>query len=525
MASSRRPGRVQQIAYDATPLTAAQPDIDARLGWLLAMSRLHHPNRDFADGRKFVESLADAGLHVSRSQLSRWESGEAAVSFEAIEAYERALGLAPGEITSLAGYVRSSIPGLKTRVLRPRLEPASRDFALRLDELIDVAEAGRAKAVDWQELGWHLAAAPLVHLRGSTWESLAHEIVTIIPRSINVAYRQYSNAARSMALVPRAQDFLTDAIATYISNPNAQVITNPLGLLDQLPTRRAADLVLDLIEHPPKKSAYYLAIWVATSKVLRGDFTADERTRLGMIVLRIWRANPAQAARDLAELVAALPEGLRASLTDAASRTGQRRLRYVIEHGEGLVASEARTMAWRLAEGARQRAPGQPEYGEDRMLLRLIREVLFHRDSERRHLAALVIASSPFRGPVAEELIGLLGEPGIPEWVRGRAATTIRYLAEEGHRLRLLHWLQDPDADVAAPVAQALGHLPFAPVSDQAVRAALGAHWSPVERARMYALGMTGSAALRAINRSSSAPQWQQAAARWWIQIGPAVSD
>ena len=40
--TARRPGRVQQIAYDATPLNSVKPDIDARIGWLLAMSRLHH---------------------------------------------------------------------------------------------------------------------------------------------------------------------------------------------------------------------------------------------------------------------------------------------------------------------------------------------------------------------------------------------------------------------------------------------------------------------------------------------------
>jgi hypothetical protein len=190
-----------------------------------------------------------------------------------------------------------------------------------------------------------------------------------------------------------------------------------------------------------------------------------------------------------------------------------------------MVASQARAMAWRLAEGARQRAAGHPEYGEDRMLVRLLREVLFHRDSERRHLAALVLASSPFRGPVAEEMIAVLGETGVPAWVRGRAATTIRYVAEDEHRLPLLHWLQDSDPDVAAPIAQTIGHLTYAPVSDQALRLALGTDWSPVERARMYALGMSGSAGLRAINRSTSAPAWQKAAARWWIAIGSAVRD
>jgi hypothetical protein len=40
--SARRPGRTQKIASDETPLNAANPDIDARIGWLLAISRLRH---------------------------------------------------------------------------------------------------------------------------------------------------------------------------------------------------------------------------------------------------------------------------------------------------------------------------------------------------------------------------------------------------------------------------------------------------------------------------------------------------
>ncbi len=525
MAGTGRPGRIQQIAYDATPLTAAQPDVDARIGWLLAMSRLHHDDPAFADGKKFVEALGETGVSVSRSQMSRWESGEAGVSFEGVAAYEQVLGIRPGRISSLTGYIRAAIPGLRSRVLRPRLDPSSPQFTQRLDEVIELAEEGRAKALDWQDLGWHLASAPLVYLRSRTWETLAGRIVNIIPRSVGTAYRQYSTAAINMAAVPRARDFLVEAVATYISDPDAQVLANPLGLLDQLPTRRSANLVLDLMEQPARQNAYRLAVWVATSKALRGDFTAEERTRLGMIVLRTWRANPSEAAKDLAELIAALPEGLRASLTDAASRTGHRRLGYVIEHGEGLPASEARTIASRIAEGARRRAPGSPEYGEDRMLVRLIREVLFHRDSERRHLAALVLAASPFCGSVTEEMIGPLADSGAPGWMRGRAATTIRYLADDEHRLRLMRWLQDPDPDVAGPIAQTLGHLTPAPDSDHALRTALGTRWSPVERARMYALGMTGSPGLHAITRSTTAPSWQKAAARWWIAMGPAVRD
>ncbi|NUR09755.1 MAG: hypothetical protein HOQ45_22435, partial [Nocardioidaceae bacterium] len=179
---ARRPGRTQKIAYDETPLNAPNPDIDARVGWLLAMSRLHHDDETFQDGRRFAEALADAGFPASRSLLSRWESGEIPISYEGMSAYEAALGLEVGQISSITGYIKATIPGLKTRVIRPKLDPESPAFADRLDELIDIAESGRALARDWQEFGWHLAAAPMVHLRGSVWEVLSRRLVQQLPR-------------------------------------------------------------------------------------------------------------------------------------------------------------------------------------------------------------------------------------------------------------------------------------------------------------------------------------------------------
>jgi hypothetical protein len=521
--TARRPGRVQRIAFDGTPLNSSKPDIDARIGWLLAMSRLHHADATFKDGRQFAAALADVGCRASRSLISRWESGEIPISYEGMSAYEAALDLESGRISSLTGYIRAAIPGVKAKVVRPHLDVASRGFALRLDELLDLAEDKAAVARDWQELGWHLAAVPLVHLRGKTWEAIAHQIVNLLPLSIRVPYRQYSTAAMNIASIPRAQDFLVDAIAHYLSDPDAQVLMNPLGLLDQLPTRAAARIVLDIIDHPPTDAVFRMAVWLATQKVARGDFTSEERTRLDMIVLRLWRANPAKTGDDLAELIAGLPEGLRSTFTNAATKAGRRKLGYVVEHGEELVASKARTMSHEIAESARIRVPQTADYDEDKMLPRLIREGLFHRDSERRHLAALLVSASPFGDAVADELLGLLDLAETPGWVRARAATMTRYLSNDSHRMRMLKFLNDADLKVAVPIAQAFGHLTFTEFSDQAIRSSLKEQFSVAERAKFYALGMTGSPGLEVIRRSHPAPEWQKSAARWWIAQGPAI--
>jgi transcriptional regulator with XRE-family HTH domain len=524
VAAGRRPGRVQRIADDTTPLNSRKPDIDARIGWLLAMSRLHHADPAHRDGRKFVQALSDgAGLTTSRSLLSRWESGEIPISYEAMSAYERVLDLTPGRISSLTGYIRASIPGVRTRVVRPKLDPAGREFAERFDRVLDLAEDGRAGARDWQELGWHMAAAPFTHLRASTWEALTSTLVNELPRSTKVAYRQYSTAAMNLASVPRAQDYLVEAIKYYIADPDVQVVTNPMGLLDRLPTRESARLVLDALAHPPNESVFAVAVWVAAMKITHGGFTDDERGELDVLILRLWRQNPAKAAEDLAELIAHLPEGMRSTLVRAASRAGRRKLGYVVEHGEAVVATKARDIAHTLAEAARARAPQDASYDGDRMLARLVREALFHRDSERRHLAALLVSASPFWEGVADEMLSLVADEGHPAWMRARAATLVRYLSGDAHRMRMLGLIDHSNDEIATALTQGLGHMRPTPVADQALRRSLGAEWSLRERAKMYALGMTGSPGLEVILRNSDVPAWQRSAARWWRTQGPAI--
>lgn len=523
MGTSRRPGRIQRIAYDETPLGAAKPDLDARIGWLLAMSRLHHQDGSFQDGHTFTEALADAGVRVSRSLLSRWESGDIPITYEGMSAYEVALGLEPGRISSLTGYIRTSLPSVASRVVRPKLDPSTVAFADRFDYLLDVAEEGGARAHDWQQLGWHLAAAPMIHLRAKLWRVLARRLVQQLPRTTKLTFRQYTTAAVYMAAIPRAQDFLADAIADYIADPDVQVVTSPVGLLGQLPTRHAAQLVLGIIERPPHDGAFRLGVWLAAQKIARGHFTPEERSALDMLVLRLWRADPAKAAEQLAELIAGLPTGLRSTLVDAAARAGRDGLGYAVLHGEEATSAEAATTSERVAEGARGRVPQDPTYAEDRMLVRLVREAIFHRDLERRHLAGLLIATSPFDRAVADELLDLLADPSQPEVTRVRSASLVRYLAADQHRMRMLSFMSDPVEHVAVGLTQGLGHLTASPTSDVALRTSLRSELSPRDRALMYALGMTGSTSLRTIERSSVAPGWQRSAARWWLAHGSAI--
>ncbi len=517
------PGRRQRIAYDATPLNAPEPDLDARIGWLLSMSRLHHRDASFQEGGRFAASLSESGYDASRSTISRWEAGLIPVSHEAMTAYERALGIYPGRVSSVAGYLRTERPRSSARAPGARLDPSAPAFAPRFDELVDLAVSGAATAQDWQELGWHFSAVSSAYLPAAVWESLVAQIVSLLPRSVNVAYRQLSTAAMTIATVPRAQDFLVDAISGYMSEPDVQVVANPFVLLDHLPTPRATRLVLDVIAKPQKSVVFYrVGVWLARRKLMRGELTAEEEAELEMLVLRAWRSDASSASDHLAELIADLPTGMRSTLIEAAAKAGMPRLGYVVEHGEDVVAAKAAAFSRTIAVAAREAAPQEPCYLEDRMLARLLRESLFHRDTDRRHHASLLLAASPFAAPVADVLLNRLADSD-PHWLRGRLANLVRYVIDDSHRMRLLPLLSDPAEAVSISAAQSLGHLSFSETCDQATRASLKPRWSELERAKMYALGMTASPALGPLSGSGPAPSWQRAAARWWRDIGPAV--
>jgi hypothetical protein len=169
--------------------------------------------------------------------------------------------------------------------------------------------------------------------------------------------------------------------------------------------------------------------------------------------------------------------------------------------------------------------PQPPAYDEDRMLPRMIREAMFHRDSERRHLAALMISASPFAESVTDELLEELAEESYSQRLRRRTATLIRYLGTDVHRMRMTAFLEDAADGVVVPIAQGLGHLPRAATSDLALRNSLGKKWSMRERAKMYALGMTGSTGQDSILRSAQPPEWQKSAARWWSTQGTAIRE
>jgi hypothetical protein len=177
---------------------------------------------------------------------------------------------------------------------------------------------------------------------------------------------------------------------------------------------------------------------------------------------------------------------------------------------------------------------------ENRMLSRLVDELLFSRQLDVRLGAAAVLAASPFGGPLADALAGDLatalatGErPPVSEW-----AFALGTVGGATHRpaLEALLVVQTPHA-VAAQAAFSLGNLPGRTelaVLTLAVRR-YGRAWlrtrgddvAEVLRAVVYAAGMQrATPVLAEVRDRRDLPAQVRAAARWWlVRPGPAPAE
>jgi hypothetical protein len=472
----------------------------------------------------FARALTAHGCEASADQVLAWESGLADPTYVAWIGYERALGLRHCSLASSREYLRVYLPAGSL----PRLTGPSHPVAGHLerdrdrDRLLARGVAGTCTPLEWVALSGHLLADPDWRLHEEDAHALTDEIVGQLARGVDVAYRLLAVAAAGIASVPAMRAPMVAGIRAYLGDPEVQVVYDPLGLLDQISSPEAVDLVLDLYERAPDRAMYLHAVWLATQMVVRRNLDDRQRARLGVLTLTRWRAEPERAPRDLAQLIAVLPAGFREAFSRAAAQGGNTDFGYVLEHGEDVSAVAAERLAGRIVDAVVRVTPNG--VGPDRADLdSLVREGLFHRESERRHLAAVVLSASPFGPSVAEAALDLLGERDTVPLARGRMATLCSYLAADDHRLRLSQFVRDPDETVAAAITLTFGHLEFSTTSDQVLRHTIPSYAGSLGRSHMYALGMTASPGLAAIAASSAAPDWQRRAARWWQRLGPAI--
>ena len=499
-------GRPNKIADDD-----GRFDSRTRIAWLLRMNRLYGRDPDLAVARRCVSAFACRLGPVTPSQISRWENGVLPVPYRVIRAYEELLGLPAGHLTAAVDtvhQVRSVRPGA------PRLDRGLTADALLARELDDLLVRCLGdvpmRAVDWDGMSARVVAIPHVYLPRKLWGTLTARLLAEMAVARGRDYQHRWEALRRLQGHPVAREAIAVAVAEMIADPASQVVVDPLMLL--VHDRDATQLLVDEVTAPTSERTLRAALEVCELAATAGRFGgADARTL--EVLARAHVADdglPANVRRAAADLLSAL----------APPTTRQ-------HHGARKVAPErAETVAVlvRAAEAALDVATRGTSVTENRMLSRLVDELLFAPQADVRLGAAAVLAASPFGKPLADALAG-------DRAPRRERTAALGMIGGTEHRPALETLLagQTPHA-VSVQAAIGLGNLPGRSrhaVLVHAVRHHAPARSEEVLRAVVYAAGMQrATPVLAEVRGRPDLPPEVRAAARWWLaQPVPVAGD
>ncbi len=447
MAAGRR-GRPYQVPEDTTSVRASTVDVHARVGWLLLMSRLHHPDPELALGDSFNAALSAVGVQADRSAVSRWESGKATPRYSVLVGYERVLGLQEGQLTSVVNAQRREFSDDGLASWAPVLDPRSTGFHERLDALFDALLAGPGTGPEWTALAQHVAATRGMYVHGSVWRHLSTALINQLTRSVGAAYLERMEAIRLLLEHPVAHQWLLRATDEFLDDPAVQVVNDPIGVLEISTAPAAADVVLDKMLTTRSPQVLTAAVEAVAAKIQGGSYSASQLEQIERSVVSRLRG-PDASAVVFEELTLVMPEAASERLL-LASRgvAGHEELAKVAAHGEIVDPGVARRVSQRIARTACAQLPACGLYEEDKMTPRLVREALSRVAAYScttrvwRCRAARSVAPSP--RPWSVRLSGTASTTRLPPGSLGCCATsrgrTRRNRSWSGFRRRRQQW-------------------------------------------------------------------------------------
>ncbi|MDX6306969.1 MAG: hypothetical protein QOI06_15 [Nocardioidaceae bacterium] len=523
--SAGRRGRPYQVPEDHTSLRAATVDVDARVGWLLLMSRLHHRNSELALGGPFMTALSDIGLQADRSAVSRWESGKMQPRFSVLTAYERVLELRPGQLSSTVNALRRAYAPEGQRAWAPVLDPQSDAFHLRLDYLLDVLMSDKATGPDWTEFGYYVSAPDMLYLHGSVWRELTYRLVDQMARSVGLAYLQRFETIRILLQHRIAQSWLLRAAGEYLSDPAVQIVNDPVGVLEISPTAEAAAVLLEKFVQTDSEPVFDATVSGIAYKVRMGQFSKAELERIEATLMRAMRHRQREIG-GLEEVLATMPDPAQSRLIDASrGLRGHQDLATVAAHGEWARPDIAKRVSQLIADQVRAQLPSASLYDEDAMTPRIIREALFSARGEHRHHSSLALLGSPFRPYVAAALTEQIDAASWEEPILKRMLQLLRYLIEPEQESVVLSWIPNAKRPLIRDMVLALGHLPPSEADLSILVDKIGTEDSMLDRAILYCLGMRRHASLVELAGDPARSDSVHEAAAWWLRQGGAVLD
>lgn len=517
MTTGRR-GRPYQVPDDKTAI-GSTGDLDARVGWLLLMSRLHHGDRDLAYGEIFNNALRGVDLHADRSAVSRWESGKVTPRYPVVESYEHVLGLPAGQLTSVVNAYRGEL-GLPPYSPRPNPIGSADPGPNGVDAMFEAALGGYAAGHIWISLARQIASAQIIYIQADAWRAIAHNLVSEAARSVGSAYLQRVDALRLLLGIRAGQRWVLEAVERHARDSGIDLTPAGVTVLEIASTPRTSELLLDNFLDESRPANCDVAAVAIARKLRAGGYAED----VPSIEKRIHASLTERAtmSANIAELIAAMPEPARSRLMRVARLCDADALLASFAQGELVAAETARRVAGRIADRARDLLPSASLYDDDKMTPRLVREALFSGRSRARTLACLTLLASPFRTHLAAALVSEIRQWSLEDPSSVLYAGLLRFLATPDQADVLVSWLSRAPSVLVQEFTMTLGQLGTDGDLGEVVRL-LGTRGPYLDSALMYCLGMRQAPILAAIASGTGYAAATRRTARAWIDQGGVV--
>lgn len=510
---------------DSSPMRERYYDPWARTAWLLVTARSLGAEPAYADRAVFVEALRDAGINADASRVSRWETGQHAVSFKALRGYETVLGLPEGSLVAAnRQLIRESGPADKQpERVSFRDRRASAPDAM-VSGLVDRATGSdHMSGADWLRLVTELDHFELVLLPTRTWALLCERLVQELARTSGVDQLRRLEAATTLIAHPVGQRHVRQALGRWFTDPDLQVVFPMLGLFQHLDDLKANQLILKFVDSP-NRSLSLGAMQVAAAKLAADHFDPALVASFEQHAIRGLITPLSKRSADLLDLLTHLPESSFQRVI-ATVKDGPLRAR-VLETREtsDLTTPEAsRSVSRKVATQVQAMTPSVYTAEPDQLLQRLVRESLFHVSATRRRLATSLLGLSPYAPAVADCFVSLSGSDR--ELLGDRAWQSIWLLGHGSRRDDVVALLDTdhPWTQRRALISLARSTTRLTTAEQQAIQGAMSSENAAVRRAALFATGLQAPHHLPSPIEVRGGPD--APAVTWWRRLGPAIRD
>ena len=496
------PGRGRPVAlpHDRTPLRGRSVDPQARIAWLLRLSRLA-----VAPGPAgaFLEMLREQDCNLGPSTLCRYETGAERVPLSVVRAYEAALSLPAGHLVGVvSGVDRMFGPVLAVEadapMSRAQLSEALGDWEVRVP-------AGTMRGTDWIQAADLITQPTGPVLPPSVLRSWVDQLLSEAMRSVHHALTTRMHAIGLLLADRHASRLLIDSIERVSSEQGARGSTRILAILGTSTDPDVLRWLVGLFERSDGEQQRGAAYGLLNS-ICRGTLPADLVPAVTRAVL-----DAAHDGMDRGRPAFIVAQRMSADLTQqVVARLG----RYPALTATGTrVQSPAALSNYRVAA---LRESGL----DDLMLDRLLREALSPDFVERQDHSLLLLAASPYRDVLADVAVQQLGDPAEP-CAAGAAAHVLTYLARPDQRQQLVELMVTSGNRFA--LLRALAHAGGVPAEVDLAALADDPALAP---AAVSAAGMSNHPDLQWFRTNPSlAGSEAQCIAAWWARMGPVVTD